>query len=111
MLINLVKNSREAGSEEDDIAVRVTRRDGGSALVVEDRGAGMNDETLGHALLPFYSTKPGGTGLGLALAGNIVDAHGGTIRIGRRERGRDHRHLLDSGCVAPCGDAMRNAIR
>jgi nitrogen fixation/metabolism regulation signal transduction histidine kinase len=87
VLINLVKNAREAGSAEGDIAVRIVRRDGGSALVVEDRGEGMDDETLGHALLPFYSTKPGGTGLGLALAGEIVDAHGGTIRIGRREGG------------------------
>jgi len=87
VLINLVKNAREAGSAEGDIAVRIVRRDGGSALVVEDRGQGMDDETLGHALLPFYSTKPGGTGLGLALAGEIVDAHGGNIRIGRREGG------------------------
>ena len=87
VLINLVKNAREAGSAEDDIAVRIVRRDGGSALVVEDRGEGMDDETLGHALLPFYSTKPGGTGLGLALAGEIVDAHGGNVRISRREGG------------------------
>jgi two-component system nitrogen regulation sensor histidine kinase NtrY len=87
VLINLVKNSREAGSSESDVMVRVDRRDGGSALVVEDRGEGMDDETLGRALLPFYSTKPGGTGLGLALAGEIVDAHGGNIRISRRDGG------------------------
>jgi nitrogen fixation/metabolism regulation signal transduction histidine kinase len=87
VLINLVKNAREAGSAEGDIVVRVLRRDGGSALVVEDRGEGMDDETLAHALLPFYSTKPGGTGLGLALAGEIVDAHGGNVRISRRDGG------------------------
>jgi nitrogen fixation/metabolism regulation signal transduction histidine kinase len=87
VLINLVKNAREAGSAENDIVVRVNRRDGGSALVVEDRGLGMDDETLGHALLPFYSTKPGGTGLGLALAGEIADAHGGNVRIARRDGG------------------------
>jgi nitrogen fixation/metabolism regulation signal transduction histidine kinase len=87
VLINLVKNAREAGSAEGDIAVRVVRRDGGSALLVEDRGEGMDDETLAHALLPFYSTKPGGTGLGLALAGEIVDAHGGNVRIARRDGG------------------------
>jgi two-component system nitrogen regulation sensor histidine kinase NtrY len=87
VLINLVKNAREAGSDERDIVVRVERRNGGSALIVEDRGKGMDDETLLHALLPFYSTKPGGTGLGLALAGEIVDAHGGNVRIARREGG------------------------
>lgn len=87
VLINLVKNAREAGSAEGEIVVRVVRRDGGSALIVEDRGQGMDDETLRHALLPFYSTKPGGTGLGLALAGEIVDAHGGNVRLARREGG------------------------
>ena len=61
--------------------------DRNSALIVEDRGQGMDDETLRHALLPFYSTKPGGTGLGLALAGEIIDAHGGNVRLARREGG------------------------
>ena len=87
VLINLVKNAREAGSDEADILVRIARRDGGSALIVEDRGQGMDDETLAHALLPFYSTKPGGTGLGLALSGEIIDAHGGNVRIARRDGG------------------------
>jgi len=87
VLINLVKNALEAGSAEEEIVVRVVRRDGGSALIVEDRGQGMDDETLRHALLPFYSTKPGGTGLGLALAGEIIDAHGGNVRLARREGG------------------------
>lgn len=87
VLINLVKNAREAGSAEADVRVCVERRNGGSAVIVEDRGKGMDDETLRRALLPFYSTKPGGTGLGLALAGEIIDAHGGSVRIARREGG------------------------
>jgi Signal transduction histidine kinase len=87
VLINLVKSAREAGSEGAGPLVRIVRRSGGSALVVEDRGRGMDDETLTHALLPFYSTKPGGTGLGLALVGEIIDAHGGNVRIARRDVG------------------------
>ena len=82
-----MKNAREAGSAENEIRVRVERRSGGSALIVEDRGEGMDDETLRRALLPFYSTKPGGTGLGLALVGEIIDAHGGNVRIARRDGG------------------------
>jgi two-component system, NtrC family, nitrogen regulation sensor histidine kinase NtrY len=86
-LLNLIKNAREAGSDDADIVVSVVHRSGGSVLTVQDRGRGMDDETMNHALLPFYSTKPGGTGLGLALAGEIVDAHGGNVRIARRNGG------------------------
>jgi len=85
VIINLVKNAREANSNE--VCVRILRRANGAALVVEDRGRGMDDETLAHALLPFYSTRPEGTGLGLALVNDIIDAHGGSVRIARREGG------------------------
>ena len=87
VIINLLKNAKEAGSADDDICVRIARRINGSALVVEDRGRGMDDETLARALLPFYSTRPGGTGLGLALVNDIIDAHGGSVRISRRKGG------------------------
>ena len=85
VVINLVKNAAEAGSAET--CVRVIAREGGAALIVEDRGRGMSDETIGRALLPFYSTRPGGTGLGLAVVSEIVDAHGGNVRIAQREGG------------------------
>jgi nitrogen fixation/metabolism regulation signal transduction histidine kinase len=84
VLINLVKNAADAGSEAE---VCVQRRAGGSVLTVSDRGAGMTDETMTRALLPFWSTRPGGSGLGLPLCNEIVDAHGGHLRITRREGG------------------------
>jgi nitrogen fixation/metabolism regulation signal transduction histidine kinase len=87
LVINLVKNAAEAGSGADDIVVGVERRAGGSLLSVSDRGEGMSDETITRALLPFWSTKPGGSGLGLPLCNEIVDAHGGHLRIARREGG------------------------
>jgi len=83
VVINLVKNAKEAGSADADICVRVN----GTSFVVEDRGRGMDDETLARALVPFYSTRPGGTGLGLALVNDIIDAHGCSVRISRREGG------------------------
>jgi nitrogen fixation/metabolism regulation signal transduction histidine kinase len=83
VVINLVKNAKEAGSADEDICVRVS----GTSLIVEDRGRGMDDETLARALVPFYSTRPGGTGLGLALVNDIIDAHGGAVRISRRDGG------------------------
>ena len=62
-------------------------RAGGVAIEVKDRGSGLTDEVLRDALLPFYSTKPKGTGLGLTLCREIVDAHGGRLAIANREGG------------------------
>ena len=96
VLINLVKNAREAGSAVDDIEVRVERLpDGHTLLRVLDRGQGMTDEEKARALVPFYSTKREGSGLGLALCREIIEAHGGRIELAAREdRGTAVRVLL-----------------
>lgn len=54
---------------------------------MRDRGSGMSDEVLANALLPFYSTKATGSGLGLTLCREIVEAHGGTLDLAHREGG------------------------
>jgi signal transduction histidine kinase len=87
VLINLVKNAIESGSPEDDVTLGVYPRHGGVALEISDRGGGLTEEVLRDALLPFYSTKPKGTGLGLTLCREIVDAHRGRLSIANREGG------------------------
>jgi nitrogen fixation/metabolism regulation signal transduction histidine kinase len=87
VLINLVKNAREAGADATSIEVEVQEHSGGWRLQVLDRGCGMSHEVLRNALLPFYSTKPSGAGLGLTVCREVIDAHGGRLSLANRAGG------------------------
>jgi two-component system, NtrC family, nitrogen regulation sensor histidine kinase NtrY len=87
LLINLLKNARESGSDLSQIELKVSVVDEQQQMMVRDRGGGMSEAVLAQALLPFYSTKRNGSGLGLALAREIAEAHGGQIRLANRPGG------------------------
>jgi len=88
LLVNLVKNAVEASDEDRPVFLRVdVTADSGTCLQILDRGQGMDEETMKRALLPFYSTKKTGTGLGLALCREIVEGHGGRISLQQRPDG------------------------
>lgn len=87
VLINLLKNAHESGGAEDEVTLTITQSGREVRLDVADRGPGMSQTVLAQALLPFYSTKRSGTGLGLALAREITEAHGGRVLLANRDGG------------------------
>jgi signal transduction histidine kinase len=87
VVINLVKNALEAGGPEGEVRLEAATEEGGTRVTVLDRGRGMSEEVMRNALLPFFSTKPSGSGLGLALCREIVEQHRGRLRLARRADG------------------------
>jgi signal transduction histidine kinase len=88
VFVNLVQNAIDSMPTGGEITISIARRNGrenGETLAVEiaDSGAGIPPDVLPHIFEPFFTTKTGGkgTGLGLALAARIVDAHGGAIDV------------------------------
>ncbi len=80
VLINLVKNACESGATEVQV---ITNGDG--EICVCDNGSGMSPDVIDHAFIPFFTTKPSGTGIGLALCRQIILKHGGTISVDSQE--------------------------
>jgi two-component system, NtrC family, nitrogen regulation sensor histidine kinase NtrY len=80
LLINLVKNAADAA--RSTVAVRWTVN-GGLALQVEDDGPGVSGTT--NLFVPFFTTKPAGSGIGLFLSRQIAEAHGGSLTLENRE--------------------------
>jgi signal transduction histidine kinase len=88
-LINLVKNAAEAVSDVPDPQVEVTCRATEHQILIEirDNGAGPPESEPEQIFTPFFTTKTGGSGIGLALARQIAVAHGGELTVQRLSPG------------------------
>jgi len=83
LLINLVRNAVDATLEADGaVEVGWETRNGQLDVWVRDEGAGLADTA--NLFVPFYTTKPDGSGIGLALSRQIAEAHGGTLTLSNR---------------------------
>ena len=87
LMINLIKNAHESGSKLEGISVSTEQTTSETIISVKDRGKGISEDVLENVLIPFYSTKVNGSGLGLALCREIVDAHHGHISLHNIKQG------------------------
>lgn len=93
-LMNLVKNALESMETSGQLLARTYTTRQSVALDLIDTGQGVDDNTVMHMFEPFYSTKDGGSGLGLPTARKIIEAHGGRISV-QSEVGRGTKFTLE----------------
>ena len=82
-LLNLVLNAMQASPRGSTITLEVAKScsDGAAVIKVMDRGAGMTPDVLERIRKPYFTTKEGGSGLGIAVARGIIEQHGGNLRF------------------------------
>jgi two-component system, NtrC family, sensor histidine kinase HydH len=103
-LLNLLLNAQQAMPDGGELTIQAARVPEGVCLSLIDTGKGMSGDSASQAFRPFFSTKPGGTGLGLATARKIVEAHGGIITL-QSEIGRGTKISIVLPVTSPPSDA------
>ena len=85
VIINLLENACAHSKTEREILIDIYDNDGTVIIKVIDMGAGIKPEYFEHLFEPFFTTRKGGTGLGLGIVKRIVESHGGAIDIRNNE--------------------------
>jgi signal transduction histidine kinase len=93
-MLNLLINAKQAMEGGGELVVRTATTNGTVALYLIDNGCGMDDRTASRMFEAFFSTKPGGSGLGLPTTARIIEAHGGRISV-QSEVGQGTQFLIE----------------
>ena len=101
LIINIVRNAADASIEtRGSVQISWTADDRAIEIAIADEGHGLASGA--NLFVPFYTTKPGGTGIGLVLSRQIAEAHGGTLTLQNRED--------RTGCIARLRLPLRSAV-
>jgi PAS domain S-box-containing protein len=79
LIINAIEAMRDVGEEERELLISTRNEPDGVSVEVRDSGPGFAPETLERVFEAFYTTKPGGLGMGLSICRSIIEAHGGRL--------------------------------
>jgi two-component system nitrogen regulation sensor histidine kinase NtrY len=95
VLINLILNAIHAMESKKNkaLTLRVFRMAKNTIIAIEDNGKGIPTETIGKIFIPFFTTREGGSGIGLTLSRQIMQRHGGSIEV-KSEEGKGATFLL-----------------
>jgi two-component system NtrC family sensor kinase len=98
VFINLILNSYDAMPDGGELHITGREANGGIEVLFEDNGPGVAGENASSIFEPFYSTKEGGSGLGLTISYNIIAAHGGNLElVANHAQGACFRVFLPTG--------------
>lgn len=101
-LMNLLLNAKQAMPKGGQLVVQTKGHGSMAAVYLTDTGVGMDDRTASKMFDAFFSTKPGGSGLGLPTTAKLIEAHGGTIAV-ESELGQGTRFTIELPLVARLG--------
>jgi two-component system nitrogen regulation sensor histidine kinase NtrY len=90
ILINVVKNAQQAMQHTDSPIISIfagINRRGHMVIEIADNGPGIDDDVKSKIFVPFFTTKKDGSGVGLALTRQVMNAHGGSIKVANSETG------------------------
>jgi signal transduction histidine kinase len=106
--LNLFINAMQAMPDGGRIDVGVRTENGRVLVEIADEGQGVPQELLDKIWDPFFTTKDKGTGLGLGIVRNIIESHGGGVRIANREP-RGARVTIELPAAGPVAAAANAA--
>jgi signal transduction histidine kinase len=83
-LINLINNAIDASENGQNVVISEIGEERSLRITINDKGGGMDQETLENLFVPFFTNKRSGTGLGMPIAKKIIEGHNGSINIESR---------------------------